>query len=672
MDPAERFVDAATAPLAETNAELHLAAQQELRERIDPSDEDSLGAASERLETVKRPRWIPALLILMGLVSLPVILHTGMQHRALRTVYNTLNFNYSTSGKPPAFVQNLSAKDQLLLHGDLSKQDLGERWKALWDTRPDHAPYFANYVGHYISEHDALPSDFLETATRIDPDNGWYWAIAAAFESKGNITKARQSMRDRDAGLAPVWTIKDPARHRKSLELLDIAISKPRLTSHANVLLSQQIPLLPKRSDYLSRFSSLAWFAGHMNFNFNLRFASELIAAEAQRCGDEKDLDGFRSVQSLQRTMAERSIEDSHYLIDALLTKVSVSSSARNFRDASKALGLDSDADAYQQVDEVLNPNRKERDRRADRSVDLELLVQRKASVLGSISLPMVSRQAIEPVKIREDELSPARSAEYALFGRLASLIIWAILGVSLALVQWIRPSPRVIPMALRIRELFLPVDWAWIIGGGILGPALWHLLIAQLSPLAAHHWSMRLSSFLIPIGQFAATALLMIIAPILIVRWRMNVRMPFLRFRSPCTWAAWLAVFSAMIAIPVLGVLPQIGSFSDFLLYSFTILLGYPLLWLIAVVFKIFFLNKDRTLASRTIATALVPAYAAGMLLTMLCVPIFHAVEKQWVAHDHLMGISTEELSLTRYEYRVTQQLKSELLDTFHKLPGK
>ena len=36
MEPAERFIEAATAPLAETNAELHLAAQHELRERIDP------------------------------------------------------------------------------------------------------------------------------------------------------------------------------------------------------------------------------------------------------------------------------------------------------------------------------------------------------------------------------------------------------------------------------------------------------------------------------------------------------------------------------------------------------------------------------------------------------------------------------------------------------------
>jgi hypothetical protein len=43
---------------------------------------------------------------------------------------------------------------------------------------------------------------------------------------------------------------------------------------------------------------------------------------------------------------------------------------------------------------------------------------------------------------------------------------------------------------------------------------------------------------------------------------------------------------------------------------------------------------------------------------------------EKSWIKHDHLLEISAEEPSLTRFEYRVSQQLKSELLQTFKQLP--
>jgi hypothetical protein len=55
MDPAARFIEAATAPLAETNAELHLAAQDALRERNDPHQTDALRAAANRLEKIKTP-----------------------------------------------------------------------------------------------------------------------------------------------------------------------------------------------------------------------------------------------------------------------------------------------------------------------------------------------------------------------------------------------------------------------------------------------------------------------------------------------------------------------------------------------------------------------------------------------------------------------------------------
>ncbi|MFC7337567.1 hypothetical protein ACFQY0_10295 [Haloferula chungangensis] len=669
MKPADRFIEAATAPLADSNAELHLAAQHELRERIDSSQEAALLAAATRLDGRQKNRWIPGLLILMGVISLLIIGQALTQYLALKTAYEVFNMGRPSS-KPAFSTSHLSSDQKLLLFGDLSRSGRSERWKALWDSRPEYPPYFANYVGHHISEYGALPPDFLENATKIDPDNGWYWALAAASEAKGNAVMTRPSPADREAGMASTWSIVDPVKHSTALDLLEQAVSKPRITSYRKVMVEQQLRLLPKRTDYLSQFSVYSWLNDNISFGGSLRPVSELIAAEAERCKTEGDLEGYRKVQSSHKALSMVWVQDSPYLVDALVSKVYSIAPVRNLRDAASALALAGEAEVYQEIDDRLNPGVRKRRKQSDLAHDLERLAQRKGGALSAMSLPMISRQSFQPVPFREDEITPARRAEHALFGRAASLATWLLLGLSLAAISLIRPQAQLGPLSRRLRNLFLPADWAWIIGLGLMFPVLWHLLVAQFSPLAAHHWNMSFSAFILPGVQFGATALMMIITPLVVIRWRMKVRMPFIQFHHPNRWLAWLAVVSATLAIPVLGALPYIES-AELLFLSLTALfLGFPLLWLIGVAFKSIYRSRHRALASRVIVDSLIPTYCIGMILSLLSVPLFHIAEKQWMRHDHIGEISSEEASFSRYEYRVTEQLKAELLEELSELP--
>ena len=69
-DPAERFLDAATAPLAD-NAELQVMARRELEECLVARDERALAEATDALEKAKPGRgWKVALSILTAAASI--------------------------------------------------------------------------------------------------------------------------------------------------------------------------------------------------------------------------------------------------------------------------------------------------------------------------------------------------------------------------------------------------------------------------------------------------------------------------------------------------------------------------------------------------------------------------------------------------------------------------
>ncbi len=581
-----------------------------------------------------------------------------------------IDFQFPDS--PLKFSKPLTENQRLLLYGDTRESDPANQWKALWDSRPDHPPYFVEYAARSMEEHDALPPDFLKIAEAIDPDNGWYLAAAAAFEGVGSIAKGSLSRKEQDERKPVPLTIEDMAKHQAALGLLQQAMEKPRFTSYSEELLTERIPLFPDRTDFVSQFPAIAHVMGNLAPQFQLRPLAENIAAEAQRCGTEQDEEGYRKIRDLSHQYYVKSASDGCYLIDPLIAKATMVQGIRSLRTAAEQLGFAEESEAFQVADLTLKPPEEKRGAGARKPDETGKLIEQRGGVLTSLTLPLVGRQIKKPIPITNADLTPERRASHALLGRIAAVAVWVLLGFALVAVVLyrFRHSPVLAFLSTRNRDLLKASDWAWIIGGGCLFPILWYWTIAQLSPLAAHHWNLRMTGFIQPSGQFTSTGWVMLTAPIVITRWRLSKRAPFLGMKPRYPWLGWLAVGFSLLAVPLFGAITHVGSHGATVMYAATAALGFAQLWWLTSALVALFGKPSSALFRQSVARCLVPTYATGMTLAILASPLFHRSEIHWTQQDWLMEISVGEPSAGRYEYRVTQQLKLELQETLGKLP--
>ena len=664
MSAGERFIDIATAPLADENAELHLAARHILQETIDPTDEGAIHAAVERLPSSKPRRWpFAVLMIAMATLSLPILLWSAAELRSLRAMRSLATFAPIEAVRD---LGGLSPEDRRRLTGKIHAPDEASRWKPLWESRPDHPPYFLRYARAYIMENDELPPDFLETAERIDPDNGWYWLMAAGMESLDNLARDSPSGIDAEKRVAPRWTIEDIEKHRRSIRLLKVAASKPRLDSYLTDLLEERAGLLPPAGDYTDQIIRAAYLyqiewglAPPMN-------ASRAIAAEAERCGAAGDLAGYQQIAAVHQAISPKLIRSSGTTLELLIARSTLSQPLKNLRDAAIQLDRPDEARGFSHLDVSMAPTPSERRRRLAAHEPNDRLLERKASLLVGLQMNLTLHQTLTPLPLSEEDLAPDRRAFQALLDRGAALLTWMVLGVAFASVAFYRFRHAAVLHSLSVRfvQLLGVSDWCWILVGGIIAPLSWFWIISQLSPLAAHHWNPKFTAFALPAGQSLATLLLLLITPTVLARWRLSRRAGFAGFRIRRPWIGIMAVASAAITLPLVGLAPQLPPQMSRILVASVILIALALLWLLAVAVGGMFRNSSRALQRQALAVVLRPAYAFGMLLVVSSLPVFHAVEKHWMSMDTMSQPSTEDPWVSEYEHRLNRQLKAEILE--------
>jgi hypothetical protein len=88
------------------------------------------------------------------------------------------------------------------------------------------------------------------------------------------------------------------------------------------------------------------------------------------------------------------------------------------------------------------------------------------------------------------------------------------------------------------------------------------------------------------------------------------------------------------------------------------------PQLYLLVIGFRALFSRQAGLLRRVTVSRVLLPAYAAGMLLMVLMVPLFHAEERHWIALDRLTQVTPEKPGIGPYEWEIAQSMREELLE--------
>lgn len=171
--------------------------------------------------------------------------------------------------------------------------------------------------------------------------------------------------------------------------------------------------------------------------------------------------------------------------------------------------------------------------------------------------------------RVITNQLIPAaeklgRLTEHEIMSQLGSLVTWALLLVALAavVIYRLRAPALIRRLAARMESLLQASDWTWLLIAGVVLPFYYFILITRLTPLGGRDFSLTENDqkffpdtvIPLPLAQFLGLAILLILAPILVTRWRLGIRGAAFGFTNGKSWLGFATVVSAAAFIPVSG----------------------------------------------------------------------------------------------------------------------
>jgi len=247
----------------------------------------------------------------------------------------------------------------------------------------------------------------------------------------------------------------------------------------------------------------------------------------------------------------------------------------------------------------------------------------------------------------------------------------WGSLGAAVLLLPGLaavagyrfRSGAVVRRLAGRMGQLLRPADLCWLIGGGVILPFLYVMAVQRLTPFGGRDFSLLANGLEVsgqivpmPFAQFLGLVVLMMILAPLIARWRLAKRAGIFGFPGGIPWLGGLAAACGFAFIPVIGWAAHAGTGEA------VALLAVPASWPVAVGIMALFSRPENRLRRSTTARALVPAYAAAVILMIGVIPIFKAGEKHWLRQDRLTMFDPARPAPSIYQYEIIEQARKEL----------
>jgi hypothetical protein len=683
-DPAERFIDAATSPLVD-NPELQIAARQELAGSIGSAvagTGDSLDTAAARLEAADRKPhgewWRPTVYITTAIISAWVLVTSwssfALAREALNVIGNLGGISLGSSGEnawEKRFSKNLTPEQKLLLMGDTRRQGKAAQFAALWESDPENPAYYADYASAYFFQHDSPPPDFLETARKLDPDNGWFPGILAGQTAKQALdsSSSAKSTTAKSPGGVKIKLIKDPAKLDEAMALLHEASTTKRIDSYQLAMVRQRIPLLPPRTDNLTQLGPVAYVAGLPALNLRFRYLADAVAAKAIQLAAAKDTEGFKRLLADWEAFTALHVRAEHgSLVDVMVAVVCTQGPLKALSEAASDLGMPDEAARLKALDQRFEERRAAIKSRTDPNANMAM----HSATLAGLSLPVVSKQSMHSPVLTEADLRPGRLADRATIDRFMSVAGWLLLGLAALATGLYRHRCGRLSKRLSERMVLLirPLDWFWIFGAGIVLPLLYYVVISRYTPLGGRDWSLKASAFAVPAGQFSSMLWLMIVLPVVIIRPRLSVRGRATGLASGKQVFGWISVACGFLALPCFGLTLVSDSPSEKLLIVAGLLLGALQVYALVAGIRALFSKPPSLLRRAAISRALLPAYVVGMAAMVIALLGFHEEEKHWIAQDRLMEVTVEAPSMSRFEYQVSQTMIRELQELVKEAP--
>jgi hypothetical protein len=672
-DPSPRFQTALLRPL-ENDHELHAAGKRLLEERMGEASEGSeLEAAANQLakhdRSVFRRHWrmalnIAAIFALAGLLIAAFI--QGRSHLHAATIIGLIGTSApSGAGDPLGSRGNLSPADKLLLFGDTTQSSPSLRWKALWDSDPSRVDFFIEYALAYIEEHHDLPPDFLETGKRLDPENAWFPAIAAAVRADQATDRIERSWAEQKANAPVRYRVIDAEKLKEALTLLETAASLPRFETHHRKLIAQKIRLLPPRSGVLELAPSLASMLEGKHAKYPLRHLPGALHAESQRLAELQDREAHAELAQTWDSFAHRFAQsDSVNLMDGLITLevlrggyAALATSARTLKspDTERLNEIDARFKSYHRWKRESNhPHEAEE-------------LQEHASYWAGLALPMMRTVVPNPPQLNDEDLKPGRWADHELLAKFLAAWAAGVMAIYAGAVALFRFRGGEIhrKLSARLTETLSLADWAWILIAGVVLPFLVLQGFMRTPWIGGREWSIAHLPNVGAVGLFYVAQSLMIALPVLIGRWRLSRRVGAVGLRWSRRWILASIAVGLILTFPLAG-LAMLKRYDSMLLATAVrLIVTIPFsLWLLIATCRSLFSHPEPLLKRITLSRVLLPAFMLGAVLWIGSATASHQLERAWFKQDRLMEIRPEQTSITWHEDETTRRLHQLILE--------
>jgi hypothetical protein len=669
MPETHPLIETVTRPLAK-NAKQHAAAiamLEECRVAGHPAEAETLA----RLDAVGTRRfaglwqivcWMLAILALCG------ALYTLLSTLKFAADWGDLPLFKSAQQRLPA---GLTEKERLLL-GDPSVDEL-EQKRRLHLSDPNNPAYYAEYAQIWARERGDLPPDYLETVQRIAPDNAYFLYYAAAQIGRRSIERKRSSgiiqkprMVD-DVRLLPIpreaeYEIIDRAAYEAALKCFAKAATMPVFETYTNEMTISRIRLFPGinitemdqvLTDGYTRVSGF----------IALRMAADVICARAEELSKTGNQEEFIQLAAKRDAfLMGLALNPDLNLVGELIREVMAASTATNFHAAAERLELTDLAEKYRNQADALQ---KDNDRQKILSAkEQDMLCDSRASLLIGDWPRIYHRYVASPPPIKESDHKPMRMAEHEFVAGLGVLTVAKLMlvsGLALFLFRFLLPRRIRIP-ARRMARVPGVADWAWVLLSGVVLPILLFLLITRFTPLGGRSHGFAHFMFAFPGVHLVALWLALLIAPVAIMRWRLERRLAPLGFSNRKRWFSKTTL--ALLLVVSLAAYPLLLRFNlnAWMLGILALPVALATLRLIAHVWQGVFRKPSVRMFKTATGIAALPAYAVAIVLLCLTLPIHLAAERHWVAKDTLFRIDPDAVDLGAYEFKVAAQKRREL----------
>lgn len=662
--------EAAVKPLA-AQAEMRLAAINLLEKSGNPSQQADAVARWKRVDEAGTRPWLRWLFITalcaFSIWAWVVAGNEAQNYWRLEQV--SLTFKYSNNAAYSKSVRLLdkclpsvlTLRQRELLLGDITKNTRVEAAKALWGQYPEDPAYYMEYVfSQYENKRRSeAPMEFLESARRLDPGNAWPIYAAASLKQQGAIKEVERTQAERKAKVACSWEVLDQTKLDECIVLLHEASEQPRFDTHQERLMKSREGLVPVK-DHLGYLTAakVAWpffWGSNESPRYYLSLVPSLVAAKSQQCVSLGNKDEFVHLMSdlglLMRRFAGSEIdsEGPEIAMDESLWRA-----IPRLRESAASLGLD--LNSHSELQPLLPQPSHSDDLPPDGFYEW---FENHSGTLLSEFRPFYS--AWWYPKWSEDDLKPGRMADHELLSRGCCLVLWVAFGLclgGLALYQ-IRLPGMIRKLAARICQLLDAKDRVWIIGGGILAPYAYTMAINHVAPLGGQGWSIVGNHYMMPMAQFCCMAVMMILAPIHLVRWRLGLKSGVVGLKVISSRFEIYAIICAAISIPVSGWLAS----SQWFLAASPLLafcVGLSVVCLLSNSARALVFSEDVCLLGcAVVSRSLMPAYAVAMLLMAMAAPVHKAAERAWFRQDTTMTSVPGFPGVSPFDYRVAEEMR-------------